>query len=163
MTWEVQARHVDSSPRPLFLPSVIFFFASNVSRQPFFFSPYTLHIHYLCGDAKWTFQLDCNGQLALLWSPLCSEGSIVPDLPAWFACLWIMGRTPQSGLDLSSHFSLWYVWSSKHIGITVIYTYGMDSLSLPRSATATYSTPTKTYCIYLLSHKPPPAVSNWVM
>lgn len=65
---------------------------------------------------------------AALIPTLLFEGSIVPDLLPWFACLWIMAEEPQSGLLPSTHFSLSWLWSSKHIWITVIYPYCMEFL-----------------------------------
>lgn len=90
-------------------------FTTNVSGQPFLFtshSPHPLPLERCKVNISIGLQWPVS---AALIPTLLFEGSIVPDLLAWFACLWIMAKEPQSGLLPSSHLSLSSVWSSKHI------------------------------------------------
>lgn len=128
MTWEGQACH-----KHFFLLFSLFTFhnfTSNASGQPFLFtshSPHPLPLERCKVNISIGLQWPVS---AALIPTLLFEGSIVPDLLAWFACLWIMAKEPQYGLLPSTHFSLSQVWSSTHIWITVIYPYGMESLFL---------------------------------
>lgn len=128
MTWEGWACHEQF----FLLFSLLTFhnFTSNASGQPFLFtshSPHPLPLERCKVNISIGLQWPVS---AALIPTLLFEGSIVPDLLAWFACLWIMAKEPRSGLLPSTHFSLSWVWSSKHIWITVIYPYGMESLIL---------------------------------
>lgn len=128
-TWEGQACRKDSFfslPSPH--PSLLTFhnFTSNATRQPFLLTSYSPHPLPL-------ERCKVNISIGLQWPvsdalipTLLFESSIVPDLLAWFACLWITAGQPLSGLLPSTPFLL--IWSSKHIlydsGWYILLCYG---------------------------------------
>lgn len=88
-------------------------FTSNATGQPFLLTSYTLHPLPL-ERCKVNISIGLQWPVSAALIPtLLFESSIVPDLLAWFACLWIMAREPLSGLLPSTPFLL--IWSSKHI------------------------------------------------
>lgn len=107
----------------LFLPSIIS--TSNVSGQCFLSTSHSPHPLPL-QRCKVNISIGLQWPVSTALIPtLLFEGSIVPDLLAWFACLWIMAKEPQSGLlpiyPFSHIYELqWY-----------IYARGMESLLHP--------------------------------
>lgn len=134
-----EASTVDDLRRPGLSPALFFRlfslltfhnFTSNATGQPFLFTSHSAHPLPL-ERCKVNISIGLQWPVSAALIPtLLFEGSIVPDLLAWFACLWIMAEEPQSGLLPSTHCSLSWVWSLKHIWITVIYPYGMEPLIL---------------------------------
>lgn len=129
MAWEGQARHKHFSL--LFSLRTFHNFTTNASGQPVLLtshSPHPLPLERCKVNISIGLQWPVS---AALIPTLLFEGSIVPDLLAWFACLWIMARQPQSGLLPSALFLLitglklkiYTVW------LTVIYTLMLWSLS----------------------------------
>ena len=114
-TWEGQACHKDFFPLLFPHPGLLTFHnvTSNPTRQPFLLtssSPHPLPLERCKVNISIGLQWPVS---AALISTLLFESSIVPDLLAWFACLWIMAREPLSGLLPSTPFLL--IWHSKHI------------------------------------------------
>lgn len=96
----------------LFLPSIILHWMWG--RQPFLFashSPHPLPLERCKVNISIGLQWPVSASLI---PTLLFEGSIVPDLLAWFACLWIMAKKLQSGPLPSTYFSLSRGWASKH-------------------------------------------------
>lgn len=128
--WLEKAKPVMSIFFLLFSLPTFHNFTSKASRQPFLFTSHSPHPLPL-ERCKVNISIGLQWPVSTALIPtLLFEGSIVPDLLAWFACLWIMAKEPQSGLLPSTHFSLSQVWSSTYIWITVIYPYGMEPLIL---------------------------------
>lgn len=97
MTWEGQACHKHFFS---FFPPLVTFhnFTSNVSRQPFLLTSHSPH-PLPSERCKVNISIGLQWPVSTALIPtLLFEGSIVPDLLAWFACLWIMAEEPQSGL-----------------------------------------------------------------
>lgn len=125
MTWEGQACHVHFSFPPLL---TFHNFTSNVSRQLFLFTSYSPHPLPL-ERCKVNISIGLQWPVSAALIPtLLFEGSIVPDLLPWFACMWIMAKEPQSGLHPSTHLSLPQVWSPKTYRNHT--TYSMEPLIL---------------------------------
>ena len=143
----------------LYLPSIIF--TSNVSGQPFLFtflSPHPLPLERCNVNISIGLQWPVS---AALIPTLLFEGSIVPDLLAWFACLWIMANEPEGWPSPSVQFSFSWVWSSKHTvcEITVIYLYAMDSVILSRTLHGLGCT----VCIdTVMQSTPQPTIQQWL-
>lgn len=93
-----------------------------------FFHPHSLHPLPL-ERCKVNISIGLHWPVSAALIPtLLFEGSIVPDLLAWFACLWIMAKKPQAGLLPSTHFTFLCVWNSKHTRNKVICPYRIDFL-----------------------------------
>ena len=117
-----EASTVDDLRRPGLSPAFFFRlfslltfhnFTSNASGQPFLFTSHSAHPLPL-ERCKVNISIGLQWPVSAALIPtLLFEGSIVPDLLAWFACLWIMAEEPQSGLLPSTHCSLSGVWSLK--------------------------------------------------
>ena len=99
-------------------------FTSNVSGQSFLFTSHSTHPLPL-ERCKVNISIGLQWPVSAALIPtLLFEGSIVPDLLAWFACLWIMAEKPESGLLPSTHFLTYMNYGD------VPLRYGVPSTSL---------------------------------
>lgn len=125
MTWEGQACHKAYTHTLLTFHN----FMSNATGQPFLLTSSTPHLLPL-ERCKVNISIGLQWPVSAALIPtLLFESSIVPDLLAWFACLWIMATESQSGLLPSTHFLLLTGLKLKTstVWFTVIYTLMLQS------------------------------------